>query len=143
MPTDADPTALLAAVPLFSDLSRKDVRTIQRVSKVVSHAAGRTIVEEGTAGAAFHLILEGKAEVSVRGRPKATLRAGDYFGEISLIDRGPRSATVTALTPVRTLAIASWDFLSIVDSTPTIGRKLLVGLCRRIRETEKAQALRH
>ncbi|MHB8512875.1 MAG: cyclic nucleotide-binding domain-containing protein [Actinomycetota bacterium] len=136
----SDPIKMLSRVPLFEELSRKDLQAIARSSKEVSFAAGRKIVEEGQAGVAFHLILEGSARVSVKGKTKATLKAGDYFGEISLIDKGPRSATVVAQGPVRTLTLASWNFLQIVDRTPTIGRKLLQGLCKRIRESERSLA---
>lgn len=138
-----DPTAALAAVPLFEGLAKKDLKQILDASKEVSFAPGRTIVEEGTSGVAFHLILEGTARVSVKGRTKAKLGSGDYFGEISLIDRGPRSATVTADTEVHTLTLASWNFLSIIDHNPSIARKLLAGLCKRIRETEKAGSHTH
>jgi len=139
----ADPTAALAAVPLFEELSKKDLKTILDSSKEVSFAPGRTIVEEGTTGVAFHLIIEGTARVSVKGRTKAKLGPGDYFGEISLIDRGPRSATVSAETEVHTVTVASWNFLTLIDHTPTIARKLLTGLCKRIRETEKSATHTH
>lgn len=132
-----DPITMLSKVPLFEDLSKKDLRAIEDAAREVDFAAGRTIVEQGTSGVAFHLILSGKAAVKVDGRTKARLGPGDYFGEISLIDRGPRSASVIADGPVKTLSLASWNFMQILDSTPTIGRKLLVGLCRRIREIEK------
>ncbi|MGH2829352.1 MAG: cyclic nucleotide-binding domain-containing protein [Actinomycetota bacterium] len=131
-----DPVTMLGKVPLFEDLAKKDLKAIEQTTREVEFPAGRTIVQEGTSGVAFHLILSGKAAVKVGGRAKATLGPGDYFGEISLIDRGPRSATVVATTAVRTLSLASWNFMQIIDSTPTIGRKLLVGLCRRIREIE-------
>lgn len=136
-------TDLLAGVPLFEELSKKDLKELLETSKEVSFAPGRTIVEEGTTGVAFHMILEGTARVSVKGRTKAKLKAGDYFGEISLIDRGPRSATVSAETQVHTLTIASWNFLALIDHSPVLARKLLAGLCKRIRETEKAHSHKH
>ena len=139
----ANPTALLAAVPLFEELSKKDLKELLETSKEVSFAPGRTIVEEGTTGVAFHMITAGTARVSVKGRTKAKLNAGDYFGEISLLDRGPRSATVTAETEVHTLTIASWNFMALIDHSPALARKLLAGLCKRIRETEKSAAHTH
>lgn len=143
MAKEPDPIKLLAAVPLFEDLSRKDLQSIARSGKEVTFAAGKVIVEEGATGVAFHLILSGEAKVTVKGRAKATLSHGDYFGEISLIDRGARTASVTAMSEVTTLTIASWAFLQIVDSTPALSRKLLQGLCRRLRESERTQAIRH
>lgn len=138
MAREADPIKLLGGVALFEGLSKKDLTMIERSSKQVSVAPGKTIVEEGTSGVAFHLILSGTAKVTVKGRTKATLGPGDYFGEISLIDRGLRSATVVATSPVTTLTVASWNFLQIIDTTPSIGRKLLAGLCKRIRESERS-----
>jgi len=138
-----DPIKMLSKVPLFEDLSRKDLQSFVGSSREVEFPAGRVIVEEGTSGVAFHLLLQGKAKVTVKGRTKALLKPGDYFGEISLLDGEPRSATVVAESPVRTLTIASWNFLSIIDRTPTIGRKLLQGLCRRIREIERSDTHRH
>jgi CRP-like cAMP-binding protein len=133
-----DPVVLLAKVSLFDGLSRKELQTIQRSAKEVNFPAGRTIVSEGATGIGFHMIVTGKAKVTLKGRTRATLGAGDYFGEMSLIDRGPRSATVTAATDVQTLSLASWSFLSILDKNPTISRKLLTELCRRLRIAEKA-----
>lgn len=133
-----DPVDLLAKVGLFEGLSRKELQTIYKSAKAVHFPAGRTIVSEGASGIGFHMIVDGKAKVTVKGRSRATLKPGDYFGEISLIDRGPRSATVVAETEVDTLSLASWSFLSILDKNPTISRKLLLELTRRLRAAEKA-----
>jgi CRP-like cAMP-binding protein len=133
-----DPLDLLAKVSLFDGLSRKELQTVHRSAKAVHFPSGRTIVSEGATGVGFHMIVSGKAKVSVKGRTRATLGAGDYFGEMSLIDRGPRSATVVATTDVDTLSLASWSFLSILDKNPTISRKLLLELSRRLRTAEKA-----
>ena len=77
-------------------------------------------LEEGEVGEDFHLLLEGQATVSVGGREVARAKPGDYFGEMALIDRGVRSATVTADTDVGTLRLASKDFLALVDSDPML-----------------------
>ncbi len=127
---------LLASVPLFEGLSKKELTTILRASKEVLFPSGRTIVTEGETGAAFHLILEGKAKVIVGGRRTATLGPGDYFGEMSLIDHGLRSATVEASGEVRTLSLVSWSFLPILEHTPAIAKKLLLEMCRRLRAVE-------
>lgn len=133
-----DPIDMLAKVGLFDGLSRKELTTIYRSAKEVHFPPGRKIVTEGASGIGFHMIVGGKVKVSVKGRTRAMLGPGSYFGEISLIDRGPRSATVTADTEVTTLSLASWSFLSILDKNPTISRKLLTELCRRLRAAEKA-----
>jgi CRP/FNR family cyclic AMP-dependent transcriptional regulator len=105
------PVDMLSAVDLFTVLTKKEVKKIHDAGKEVTFHAGRTIVSEGESAVGFHLILQGKANVTVNGILRATLGPGDYFGEMAIIDRGPRSATVTAETEVQTLGIASWDFM--------------------------------
>lgn len=123
----------LKNVPLFEGLTQRELKLIAQSGKEVTHSPGRVIVEEGSNGVGFHLILEGRAKVSVRGKDRSSLNPGDYFGEISLIDRGPRMATVTATEPVRTLTLSSWSFMPLVERHPAIAKKLLMGLCQRLR----------
>ena len=131
-------TQMLGSVGLFEGLSTKELSQIQKASRQVEFSAGSEIVKEGEEGVGFHLILSGRAKVSVRGRTRKTLGPGKFFGELSLIDRGPRTATVVAETAVKTLSIVSWEFLPLVEKTPSIARKLLVEMCRRLRESEAA-----
>jgi CRP/FNR family transcriptional regulator, cyclic AMP receptor protein len=138
MATKKDTLALLAGVPLFEGLSKRELNSILSVAKQIVHDEGHDIVEEGATGVGFHLILEGEAHVLIGGRKRATLRSGDYFGEMSLLDGGPRSATVRASTPVRTLALTSWAFLPLLDKTPSIARKLLQEMSKRLRNIERA-----
>ena len=91
---------------------------------------------EGLGGLAFHYILDGHATVSREGRELRTLGPGDYFGEISMIDGRPRSATVTAVEPMRVLAIPHQEFESVIDQDPDFARHLLKTLCARLRESE-------
>ncbi|MGZ4103658.1 MAG: cyclic nucleotide-binding domain-containing protein [Actinomycetota bacterium] len=132
------PVDMLAKVDLFTVLTRKEVKKIHDAGKEVLFRSGRTIVTEGESGVGFHLILEGKAKVSVKGRLRATLGPGDYFGEMAIIDRGPRSASVTADGDVRTLAIASWDFLPVLSENFEMCKKIMVELSQRLRRTEKS-----
>jgi len=134
---------LLSCVPIFEGLSRKELRHVINASKEVEFPAGRTIVVEGDTGTAFHMILKGKARVTVHGRTKARLGAGDYFGEMSLIDRGMRSATVIAETPVRTLSLVSWSFLPLLDEMPSVAKKMLVVMSQRLRASERAASHTH
>lgn len=127
---------LLNCVPIFEGLSRKELRHVINASKEVEFPAGRAIVKEGDTGAAFHMILKGKARVTVRGRTKGRLGPGDYFGEMSLIDRGARSATVVAETPVRTLSLVSWSFLPLLDEMPSVAKKMLIVMSQRLRTSE-------
>lgn len=134
----SDAVNLLKSVPLFEALTKKELEAIRRASQEVNFPAGRIIVTEGETGAAFHLVLEGKAKVITGGRTRATLGPGDYFGEMSLIDHGPRSATVKAETPVRTLSLVSWDFLPLLDHMPQLARKMLVIMSQRLRAAERS-----
>ena len=124
---------LIGFVPLFRGFTRKQVQSLLEAAREVEFAAGETIIEEGDVGEDFHLLLEGQATVSVGGRQVARAKPGDYFGEMALIDRGVRSATVTADTDVGTLRLASKEFLAFVDGDPKIARRLLEELCRRLR----------
>lgn len=132
------PVDMLAKVDLFTVLTKKEVKKIHDAGKEVTFRAGRTIVTEGESGVGFHLILEGKAKVTVNGRLRATLGAGDYFGEMAIIDRGPRSASVTAEGDVKTLAIASWDFLPVLAENFDMCKKIMVELSQRLRRAEKS-----
>jgi len=132
------PVEMLAAVDLFTVLTKKEVKKIHDAGKDVQFRAGRTIVSEGETGVGFHLIMQGKAKVTVNGRLRATLGPGDYFGEMAIIDRVPCSATVTAETDVQTLGIASWDFMPVLSENFEMCRKIMVELSRRLRGAEKS-----
>jgi CRP-like cAMP-binding protein len=134
---------LLGSVDLFQGLSKKELQAIYSMSREQSFAAGAVVAEEGAAAGRFYLILDGKATVSIRGvdRPLATLGPGNYFGEISLIDGEPRTATVTANTPLRTLTLASFNFKAILHEYPATARKILLEMCRRVRRLD--QSLQH
>jgi CRP-like cAMP-binding protein len=134
---------LLATVDLFQELTRKELQAIHNMSRQQSFGQGACVAEEGAAAGRFYLILDGKATVTVSGvdRPLATLGPGDYFGEISLIDGEPRTATVTADTPLRTLTLASFNFKAILQEFPATTRKILLEMCRRVRRLD--QSLQH
>jgi CRP/FNR family cyclic AMP-dependent transcriptional regulator len=125
----------IRSVPVFRELSDRELADVVGVAKRVEYPPGATVATQGEPGLGFHLILDGNAEVFVGGASRGLLGSGDYFGEISLLDGGPRSATVTTTTPVRTLSIISWDFGPLLDRHPNMARNLLIGLCAIIRET--------
>jgi CRP/FNR family cyclic AMP-dependent transcriptional regulator len=132
------PLEMLGEVGLFEGLSKKELNQISKAGRRVEFPKGSVIVKEGEEGVGFHLIVTGKAKVTVKGRSRSTLGPGAFFGELSLIDRGPRTATVTAETDVTTLSLVSWEFLPLVEKTPSIARKLLLEMCRRLREADKS-----
>lgn len=132
----ADLDGVLAAVPLFAGLSKRQRSTLLKGARVVQHTAGNEVAKEGEGALAMHVLLEGTAMVSVGGQDVRTLSSGDWFGEISLIDGKPRSATVTAGEGLSTLAIRHGSFTDLVEDDPTVARGLLVALCARVRDAE-------
>lgn len=132
---------MLGRVALFEGLSKKELEAVLRSSTEVDHAAGKAVVKEGHDGVGFHLILSGAATVTQRGRKLRTIGVGDSFGDIALIDGGPRSATVTADTPLHTLSVTSWDFRPLLLEHPPMALKLLLQLCGRLRDAEKRPPL--
>lgn len=130
----------LRKVPLFNGLPDPALRQILEIGKEVHHAGGAPILEEDRGGVGFHLILSGSAAVTVAGAEVARFGPGDYFGEMSIIDGRPRSATVTALEDLTTLAITAWDFEGLMEQHPSMMRALLVELSGRIRQIEHTRS---
>lgn len=129
----------LGGVPMFAELSKRDLGRLWDQMKVVEHAAGHTIVVEGRSGHGFHLILDGTVEVARKGS-NVTLGPDQFFGEMSLIDEGPRTATVSAATPVVTATMTSGGFRTLAKKQPEMLWKLLVFMTARLREEQSATA---
>ena len=130
------PVEALRGVPLFADLSESEVEQIALLFKERHFAPGETVVKEGADGAAFFLIDSGEANVSVAGAERPSLKAGDYFGEIALIDEGARSATITAASDMTCYGLTFWEFQPLVLENPMIGWKLLQSLAKKLRSAE-------
>jgi CRP/FNR family transcriptional regulator, cyclic AMP receptor protein len=133
-----DMTTKLAMVPMFSECSRKELAIIARAAKQVNHRAGAVIAREGERGIGLFLILEGTCSVSIGGRTKGTLGPSDFFGEIALLDGGPRTATVAAETDVRLLGLTEWTFRGLLAEHPTIALKTLESVAGRLRAVATA-----
>jgi CRP/FNR family cyclic AMP-dependent transcriptional regulator len=127
----------LSAVPLFSALAKKDLQKIAKASDEVDLDAGRVVVAEDTTGHEAFIILEGSARVERKGKKVAELGAGDHFGELALLDGGPRTATVIAETPLKVLVLGQREFSGVLDSVPGLAHKLLATLATRIRELDE------
>jgi CRP/FNR family cyclic AMP-dependent transcriptional regulator len=123
----------LKMVPLFSGCSARELASLGRFLREVDFPAGRQIVQEGRTGTGLHVIVEGETRVVVGDRTRRRLGPGAFFGEISLLDRGPRTATVIAETPVRTLALSSWNFRAALKEHPSMAVKMLEELASRVR----------
>lgn len=126
---------------LFEGFSKKDLTSIVVSATEVEHAKGRVVMEEGKPGVGFHMIVDGTAKVTRGGRRLRTLGPGDSFGDIALIDGGPRSASVAAETHLRTLSLSPWEFRPLVMENPHLSYKLLLKLSALLREAEKRPPL--
>jgi CRP/FNR family cyclic AMP-dependent transcriptional regulator len=128
-----DAIRMLAGVPIFAELTKKELGAIAAASKEVEHREGSVVAREGESGLGFFLILEGDADVSVGGEFIRKLGPGDFFGEISLLDGGPRSATVTTAGPTKMLGLTQWVFKRLVEQNPSLASKLLKVMAQRLR----------
>jgi CRP-like cAMP-binding protein len=133
-----DAALLIGAVPFFSGLDEKKRKSIASQGKELSYKAGDAIVDEGTMGVGFYLILEGKAEVRKGSKVLASLGKGNFFGEMSLIDEQPRSADVVAVSPAKCWAISSWAFSSIMKTNPEIAQMMLKEMVKRLRAAQSS-----
>jgi len=131
------PVKAMQRVPLFADLTKREVQQIARLFKERRFAEGETVVQEGSGGAAFFVIESGEATVFIRGKKKTTLKADDYFGEIALIDEGPRMATITAASELVCYGLTYWDFRPLVEANGVIGWKLLQRMAQMLRDARE------
>ena len=127
-----DVVGQLSQVPLFSGCSRKDLQTIARVVKDIDHSQDTVIAREGEPGVGLFVIVDGTAEVTIGGKKKASLGPGDFFGEIALISKAPRSATIVTTSPVRALVITDRAFRQLLDNSPDIQIGVLLALAERL-----------
>jgi CRP/FNR family transcriptional regulator, cyclic AMP receptor protein len=132
----ADINSMIGSVPFFGGLQEKTRKAVVSQGKEMSYKAGDSIVDEGTMGVGFYLILDGKAEVRKGGKILATLGKGQFFGEMSLIDEQPRSADVVAVAPTKCWALTSWAFSALVKSHPEIALSMLKEMVKRLRAAQ-------
>lgn len=137
---DAKVQALKGA-PLFESLSRKDLTQLARVSEDLEVEAGTVLCKEGEIGHEFFVIVEGEIKVSRKGRRVATRGGGEFVGEIALLEELPRTATVTAQTPLRLFVLTAQNFRHLLDENPAVERKVLRALARRLAETARDHTL--
>jgi CRP-like cAMP-binding protein len=128
----------LADVPLFSTLSRRQLRHIAALTEEQTFDEGTALAEEGKPGEMFYILLEGEAKVVRDGHRRDRLIPGDFFGEIALIDGGPRTASVVATTPVTTLSISRARFRKMLGEDPSIVLGMLEELAKRLRNNERS-----
>jgi CRP/FNR family transcriptional regulator, cyclic AMP receptor protein len=126
----------LRHVALFSACTNKELEVIDSATTELRFNAGQVLAREGEYGHEFLVIADGQATVSIDGHDIATIAAGEFFGEISLLDRGPRTATVTADTDVVAEVIGHREFDAVIAGAPHLAKNLLVGLARRLRAAD-------
>ena len=128
----------LARVPLFATCSTKDLQKIAKASDEIAVKAGTTLIDQGQQGREAFIVVDGSATVKRNGRKITSVGPGAVIGELSLLDRGPRTATVTADTDMTVLVIDQRNFAGVIDQVPALAHKLLATLAGRIRDLDRA-----
>ena len=123
---------LIRDVPLFADCSRRELREIAELADEVVVPAGTLLTKEGASGREFVVIVDGAATVHRRGRKVNDLGSGDFLGEIALVSRGPRTATVRTTQPTHALVITAPSFRALLRRTPSMQQKVLEALADRL-----------
>lgn len=127
---------LLKQVPLFEQCSKKDLQRIAQISDELDFRVGKVLIEEGERGREFFVIVDGEVEVRRKGSKIATLGPGDFVGEMALLSKVPRTATVTTLTEVVVLVITDRAFLDLMNKTPDLWLKVARALAERVGANE-------
>jgi CRP-like cAMP-binding protein len=133
VPLDVQRLLAETDIPLFRGLSRRHLKRVARLAELRQYVGSRPVVRAGTRGDAFHVILDGSAEVQTADGSTASLQPGDYFGELALLDGAPRAATVLAAGELTTARIARGAFLKLLRDEPAIAVGLLPGLVSIVR----------
>lgn len=130
--------ALLETIPLFRDLSRKQLEQVARLADEIQVPAGRRLATAGESGRELFVIIEGRATVSTKRGRSLRLGRGNFFGEMSLLDGGPRSATVDADSDMRLLVVGQREFGQLLAAAPPLALKIMSSLSNRVRDAEAA-----
>jgi CRP-like cAMP-binding protein len=128
----------LGSARFFSGLNHRQLKIVAESGKELSYKAGDTIVEEGTMGVGFYMLVDGKVEVRKGNKVLATLTKGQYFGEMSLIDEQPRSADVVAVLPTKCFTISTWVFTALVKEHPELVLPMLKEFAKRLRVAQSS-----
>jgi CRP/FNR family transcriptional regulator, cyclic AMP receptor protein len=133
------PSALLAQIPLFSALDQAQLARVASLARTADVPKGELLTREGEPGDDFFVIEKGKARVTLEGKKLAVLGPGEFFGEMALLDQGPRSATVTASSAMRLYVFGAEGFGQLLDGAPDVGKKILRGVAERLRAAQVAE----
>jgi len=124
----------LARVPMFSACAKKELEMIGRQAEELDVPAGETLIKQGSAGRDFFVVVDGKAAVTRDGKDVATVGPGDFFGELALLDKSPRNATVTAASDMRVFLLSQPSFHGLLSTIPSLSHKVMVGMARRLQD---------
>ena len=124
----------ISRVPLFAHLSKREREFIAKEGDEVNVPAGKTLTRQDRSGDTFYVLLDGEAEVKVDGKRRRVLKRGDFFGEISMLDRGLATATVTTLTDARLFVMSHAQFRDAIKSSDQLMLKVLKAMGERLRE---------
>jgi CRP-like cAMP-binding protein len=133
-----DVAAMLGKAPIFSGLTERQLRSLAKTAKVVAYPANARIVKQGEPGIGLYVLLSGQAEVRQGNRALARLGAGQFFGEMTLLDEQPRSADVVAVQPSECAVLSRWEFWGFAKGEPDVLQGVLRETARRLRETNRA-----
>ena len=136
----AEREAALAGVPLFAELPKRHLRELAKASGVAEYGEGQTVVKQDAAGDVCYVILEGQARVMRNGRRMATIASGGFFGEMSILDGAPRTASVVTDEPSRLLSLPRKAFVDLLASSPSVASTVLAVVARRLRAQEQPLA---
>jgi CRP-like cAMP-binding protein len=128
----------LASVPMFSGCTKKELQAIAKTVRQIDHPAGSVIATEGEPGAGLFVIEDGTCDVTIGGKLVNQLGTGDFFGEMALLDGGPRTATVTATSDIKLYALTEWVFRGLLVEHPTIALRTLEAMAARLRNATKS-----
>jgi CRP-like cAMP-binding protein len=129
---------LLGKVPLFAECSQKELSKIASLADEIEVDKGTVLTKEGMPGRECFVVSEGKAKATLRGKKLASYAPGDVFGEMSLLDNEPRSATITAESEMVLFVVDSRSFWGLCEEAPTVTRKIMKAIAQRLRRVEKA-----
>lgn len=127
----------LLRVPVFSNCTKQELRALARRTTDIPIEAGQVLVNEGELGYEFFVIISGRAKVTRAGRKVGELGPGDFFGELALLDKAPRNASVTAITPMEAIVLTRADFDAAIAEAPGMTRKVMTGMAHRLRQLDQ------
>jgi CRP-like cAMP-binding protein len=133
--------ARLSDISIFAGCTKKELQEISRLATEVAVKEGQVLTREGEHGIEFGIVLEGTASVTQRGREVHTLEPGGHFGEMALIDDGPRTATIVATSPMALAVVARPEFGKLIDDVPALATAIMRGMAKRLREVDPTAEL--